>query len=221
MDSHSIPNDGPEGPKQRIHDLIATLGSWDLMELRRQTQTSEYSRRIALSSIDALPQELVVDIFYYLPMADLFSCLQVSRAWRLAWSAPDVLRAALGRIQPDLYISPKQETDFASFKRIYTEYAERFLNPSSNLRSITFWTFQSPGNPRERMRARLHQLPPLVYHEGMFAWQPEPSYVLIQDIDASCTYKCAYGKKTVEGTAMQLVGVSKDLLIFSANSREM
>lgn len=210
-----------DGPAQRIHDFIESLSPWDLMYLRKQTQTSDYSHRIMLSSVDALPQALVAEIFCHLSMADLFSCLQVSKAWRHAWTAPAVLKQALARLYPDLHISPQREIDFAAFKRIYMDYAEKFLNPSSNLRSITFWTCQKPADPSQRMRVRLNRLPPLVYHEGMFAWQPEPSYVLIQDVDASCTYKCTYGKKTAEGTTMHLVGVSKDLLIFTTNSREL
>lgn len=210
-----------------IDSFLGSLSSWDLLYLRRQMHVHE--ARIKLASLDDLPAEIIISIAQFLELEDLLTCARISRSWRAAWTFGAVTAALCCRYFPGLteMHGLPHSAGQALFAETARRYIEKYLRPRPNAIFSSRWFVgdaeaQGAEDMREDMFHRSQCLDfgldrvPMFFQDGVLAWQPDDSYVVISDLRKLSRTRCGFGGSLVAGNKLDLQAATPEMLVFSS-----
>ncbi|KAJ6785711.1 hypothetical protein PWT90_06253 [Aphanocladium album] len=216
--------------QQAIDGFLSSLSSWDLLYLRRRMHAHE--SRIRLASLEDLPAEIVIYIAQFLELEDLLTCANVSRSWRETWTFGAVTAYLCCRYFPGL--TEKYGLLHSEGQDLFSEYSRRYIGkylrprPNAYLSSRWFVGNNEPpsSGAAEDMREDAFQRSEcldfgldsfqMCYSEGLLAWQPDDSYVVLNDLKTLSRSRCSFGASLVSGHKLDLQAVTRNLVVFSS-----
>lgn len=213
--------------QQAIDGFLSSLSSWDLIYLRRRMLVHE--SRIKLASLEDLPAEIIIYIAQFLELEDLLTCVNVSRSWHEAWNFGAVTASLCCRYFPGL--TEQHNLPHSAGQKLFSEHARRYidkyLRPRPNVFYSSRWFVGSNDSPGlEDMRQdAFHRSECLefgldsfqmCYSEGLLAWQPDDSYVIINDLKTLTRSRCSFGASLVAGRQLDLQALTRQLVVFSS-----
>ncbi|KAJ3495154.1 hypothetical protein NLG97_g3601 [Lecanicillium saksenae] len=216
--------------QQAIDGFLSSLSSWDLLYLRRRLH--DHESRIQLASLEDLPDEIIIYIAQFLELKDLLTCANVSRSWRETWTFGAVTAYLCCSYFPGLtekYGLPHSEGQLL-FSEYSRRYIEKYLRPRPNAYLSSRWFIGSneslgsegPEDMREDAFHRSECLDfgldsfPMCYSEGLLAWQPNDSYVVLNDLKTLSRSRCGFGASLVSGRKLALQAITRNLVVFSS-----
>lgn len=210
-----------------IDGFLGSLSSWDLLYLRRRMHIHE--ARIKLASLEDLPAEIIIYISQFLELEDLLTCANVCRSWHAAWTFGAVTASVCCRYFAGL--TEKYGLAHSDGQRLFSEnarlYIDKYLRPRPNAYfSSRLFVGTNEALGVEDMREDAFHMsecldfgfesPLMCYDDGVLAWQPEDSYVIVNDLRTLARSRCSFGASLIAGRKLHLQALTRKLIVFSA-----
>ncbi|KAK1997388.1 hypothetical protein LX36DRAFT_73381 [Colletotrichum falcatum] len=219
--------------KANLHHLVQAISPWELIHLRSLIQETA-PKLSKLAGLPDLPEEIVATISADLDFQDVLNCINVSKAWRRAWTA-DMVAGDVARVRfPGLVELHPDVSPWSLLRPIAAKTIARAQG--RHISSLSITTGRSPlldctalkpdDRTLEFARNHTHPSGPVApgsyaYCAGKIAWQWDPYTFLIDDIRSMTRTLVLPPDLVVRGDMdFSVSGLSSKLLVLGNNKTQ-
>jgi hypothetical protein len=210
-----------QGQRNRIiDDFIRDFSTWDWLYLRARVRHATIDRQ-HLASVNDLPTDVLSGVAAYLPLPDTIRCQSVSRKWKTMWSDAAVLGGVCEKYYPGALRFYEHKVPVNQLLPHLFHLSKNPAGKNWNSSAIT-WNIgpeatsssSRHGVVSETLPSSTDASPPqLLYAAGKVAWQSQPSFVVIDDLEKRTWRRISFLAHRLRGASTKLVAFSGDLLV--------
>lgn len=210
-----------QGDRNRIIDeFIQDFSTWDWLYLRARARHVSIDRQ-HLASVADLPADVLSLVAAYLLLPDIIRCQSVSRKWKATWSDAAVLGGVCENYYPGAlrFYEHKIPVDqlLPHLRHLSKHPAGKDWNASAitwNIGPEASSSASRNGVVSEKLPSGTDASPPqLMYAAGKVAWQSEPSFAVVDDLEKRTWRRISFLAHRLRGATTKLVAFSGDLLV--------